>query len=86
MDDKKIELVKRLNQFVDATKDAERSVELLCMEKCDHFTLNVLGPEGHRFIAKFVCDRDTVIQFATAAEVALEMRCEELHKELIETA
>ena len=86
MDEKKIELVKRLNRFVDAAKDAERSVEMLCKEKSDHLTLKVLGPEGHRFIAKFVCDRDTVIQFATAAEVALEMRCEELHNELIETA
>ena len=86
MDEKKIELVKRLNRFVDATKDAERSVELLCKEECDNFTLNVLGPEGHRFIAHFVCDRDTVIQFATVAQTALEKRCEELHKELIETA
>lgn len=86
MDEKKIELVKRLNWFVDATKDAERSAELLCKEKCDHFTLHVLGPEGHRTIAKFVCDRDSVIQFATVAETVLEKHCEELHNELIETA
>ena len=85
MDEKKIELVKQLNCFVDAMKDAERSAELLCKEKCDHFTLRVFGPEGHRMIAEFVCDRDSVIQFATVAGTLLEARCEELHNELTET-
>ena len=84
MDEKKIELLKRLNLVVDATKDAERSVELLCKEKCDQFTLRVIGPEGHRFIAQFICDRDSVIQFATVAQTLLQVRCEELHNELIE--
>ena len=86
MDEKKIELVKRLNQFVDAAKEAARSAELLCKENSDYFTLHVLGPQGHRMIAQFVCDRDTVMQLATYAETTLEMRCEELHKELTETA
>lgn len=86
MDEKKIETVKRLNALIEAAQDAGDAVDKIFDANFEHFQINVCPPDGYGVIAQYTCRSPIAHEFAEIAHGELLERCDELHKELIETS